>query len=283
MTDNGKVFGLIDAALHFDAAVEMVKQHHSSAFWGDRMLTLDKAAAFRDDPKFRAAIQTASSSTGANQYASPDGITWRYNTIIWAANQALGVEGDFVECGVYKGDISWVLTEMVDLGHHGRTMYLYDTFAGFSSNYSSSNDFPDTPHFFETAQADYSQAGLCESVIARFANKPYVRVVKGVVPDILNDISPDKIALLHLDMNSPGPERGALDRLYDKISPGGVLVFDDYGWTIFRRQKESADAFMQSRGLTILELPTGQGLAIKSAATPTGQSGGIGERPTRAS
>jgi len=91
-----------------------------------------------------------------------------------------------------------------------------------------------------------------------------VRIVKGVVPDVLDNVSPDKIALLHLDINSPAAERGALDRLYDKMPPGGVLVLDDYGWTMFRRQKESADAFLQSRGLTILELPTGQGLAIKT-------------------
>jgi O-methyltransferase len=264
MTDNAQYLeGLEAAARYFDTAVEMIRPYHSSIFWGDRMLTLDKSAGFRADPRFKAAIQAADSSTGANQYTSPDGITWRYNTMIWAAKQALWVEGDFVECGVYKGDISWVLTEMVDLKMHGRKMYLYDTFEGFSSKYSSPEDFPDAPHFFEIAHAGYNEVGLYENVVARFANKPYVRIIKGVVPDVLDDVSPDKIALLHLDINSPAAERGALDRLYDKMPPGGVLVFDDYGWTMFRRQKESADAFLQSRGLTILELPTGQGLAIK--------------------
>jgi O-methyltransferase len=65
-------------------------------------------------------------------------------------------------------------------------------------------------------------------------------------------------------MNSPGPELAALEVLYDQISPGGVIVIDDYGWTIFRKQKEIADNFMPARGQSILELPTGQGLCVKT-------------------
>ena len=42
-----------------------------------------------------------------------------------------------------------------------------------------------------------------------------------------------------------------------------MIVFDDYGWTGYRAQKVAADAFMQERGLAVLELPTGQGLVVK--------------------
>ncbi len=261
--ERGSALPKIDAAARLDEAIMAVAPQHSSVFWGDRMLTLDKSASFRDDPRFKAATKATDSSTGENQYASPDGISWRYNILVWAARQALQVEGDFVECGVYRGDMSWVVTEMVDLVGHGRTMYLYDTFSGFSEKYSSPEDYPDAPQFFEFANAGYGQAGLQEEVTARFRDKPHVHVIQGVVPDALPATAPPKIAFLHLDMNSPGPERAALEFLYDRISPGGVIVFDDYGWSIFRKQKESADAFMASRSHSVLELPTGQGLVVK--------------------
>jgi hypothetical protein len=64
---------------------DVIQPHHQGLFWGDRMLLLDRAAEFRSDPKFQAALTSANSSTGQNQYASPDGISWRYNTLIWAA------------------------------------------------------------------------------------------------------------------------------------------------------------------------------------------------------
>jgi O-methyltransferase len=250
------------AARIFDKALDLIQRHHSSIFWGDRMLTLDKTVAFRDDPALQQAISEARSSTGANQYASPDGITWRFNTLVWAARQALGVSGDFVECGVYEGDMSWVLTEMLDLAAAGRRLHLFDTFSGFSPSYSSEADYPDAPQFFAIADRAYKRPQIYEHVQRRFASKPYVTIHKGVVPETLSE-APNVISFLHLDMNSPGPERAALMVLYDRISPGGLIVFDDYGWSLFRKQKETVDEFIGGKGHTILELPTGQGLAVK--------------------
>jgi O-methyltransferase len=250
------------AALVFDGAIELIRRHHRSLFWGDRMLLLDRAAGFLADPAFQQAISAASSSTGENQYASPNGISWRFHTLIWAARQALSVPGDFVECGVYEGDMSWVLTEMVDLPGSGRRLHLFDTFAGFAPQYFSEADFPDVPEFFARADRDYKRPEIYEHVRRRFAAKSYVAIHRGAVPDTLVD-APPVIAFLHLDMNSPGPERAALEALYERISPGGMLVFDDYGWTMHRRQKQAADEFIAAQGHAIVELPTGQGLAVK--------------------
>jgi O-methyltransferase len=252
------------AAGIFDAALSAaVAPHHHSLFWGDRLLTLDKSAAFRDDPRFAAAMRGVNSDTGATQYASPDGISWRLNTLVWAARAALHVPGDFIECGVYKGDMSWVITELVDLASAGRSFYLYDTFEGFSSKYSSEDDFPLAPQFFHSADRGYNVPRLYDSVCERFSAKPYVKVIKGVVPDIVSEISPDRIAFMHIDMNSAAPEVGALELLFERVSLGGTVIFDDYGWFLHKKQKDAEDRFMKERGQEILELPTGQGLLIK--------------------
>ena len=44
---------------------------------------------------------------------------------------------------------------------------------------------------------------------------------------------------------------------------GGYIVFDDYGWKQFKKQRDLENRFMADRGHFILELPTGQGLVIK--------------------
>jgi hypothetical protein len=252
------------AARIFDAVLSaMVTQHHQSVFWGDRLLSLDKSAGFREDPRFAAAMRDVASDTGATQYASPDGISWRLNTLVWAARSALHVAGDFVECGVYKGDMSWVISELVDLAGARRSFYLYDTFEGFSPKYSSEDDFPLAPQFFHTADRGYRIPQLYESVCRRFSEKPYVKVIKGVVPDILSEISPERIAFMHIDMNSATPEIGALELLFERVSLGAIVIFDDYGWFLHKKQKDAEDRFMAPRGQEILELPTGQGLLIK--------------------
>ena len=102
-----------------------------------------------------------------------------------------------------------------------------------------------------------------DQVRARFRRWDNVTVTQGKVPQVLADVVPDRIAFLHIDMNNAEAERGALEVLFDRVSPGGMIVLDDYGWLLYRAQKDSADDFMRSRGLHVLELPTGQGLVVK--------------------
>jgi O-methyltransferase len=84
-----------------------------------------------------------------------------------------------------------------------------------------------------------------------------------VVPEILSQPAHAQIAFLHIDMNSPGPEVGALNALFRQVSVGGIIVFDDYGWSLHEAQKKAVDQFMAEHGYNVLELPTGQGLVVK--------------------
>jgi O-methyltransferase len=172
-----------------------------------------------------------------NQYESPDGIAWRYNTLIWAARTCLYLPGDYVECGVYRGDMTWMGTQTVDIASAGKAFYLYDTFAGFDPLYSSEADFPDTPHLYTFANNEYRAPDIEDHVRQRFQNKAYVKVIKGTVPDILRERAPDEVAFLHLDMNSPRAETGALEILFDRITPGGITIFDDYGSCFTARER----------------------------------------------
>jgi O-methyltransferase len=241
----------------------LVEPSHHGFFWGDRLLTLDKSAAFLDEPAFRNALEQADSSTGANQYASPDGIAWRYHTLIWAARSCLELPGDYVECGVYRGDMSWMITQCVDLHAAGKKLYLYDTFAGLDPRYPNEFTSPVAENFAQFSAGEYRAQDIEGHVRRRFVPFDYVVVTKGVVPDVLHEIAPERIAFMHIDMNSPKAEAGALEVLFDRVSPGGIIVFDDYGWKTFAKQKEAADRFMAARGQLIMELPTGQGLMIK--------------------
>ena len=158
------------AAKVFDRVLrELVQPYHQSIFWGDRLLTLDKSADFRDEEAFRAARQQADSSTGANQYQSPDGVAWRYNTLIWAARSCLTLPGDYVECGVYRGDMTWMVTQTVDIARAGKTFYLYDTFSGFDPRYSSEADFPDAPGLYAFANKEYGAPDIERYVRHAFA------------------------------------------------------------------------------------------------------------------
>ena len=251
-------------AAFFDRLIQrLLPLDHNRIFWGNRTLALGKNAGFLDDPRFAAAFQRIHSSQKYDQYDAPQSVAWRLHTLVWAAQSALALPGDFVECGVFRGNYSWVVAELTDFATQPKTFYLYDTFAGFASAYSSPADFPDNPQFFDAAQKEYEDPANYAEVARKFNGYSNVRIVRGVLPDILSEGAPDKIAFLHIDLNSPAAEIGTLEILFDRVVPGGVIVFDDYGVFLFRKQKEAEDTFMAARGYTILELSTGQGLVVK--------------------
>jgi O-methyltransferase len=219
----------------------------SPIYADDNVILFRRILSFRREPRFRRAwLENARN----RQERSLD---LRLNTLTWAADHALGVAGDFVECGVWRGFCSAVIADYVDFASVSKTFYLYDTFAGIPPEMDSEGH--DSPLFRE--------AGLYESVVQRFARYPNVRIVKGPVPDSFAQAVPRQVAFLHLDMNSSKSEIAALDVLFERISPGGIVVFDDYGWTGYQRQHWAEKAYMESRGHRILELPSGQGLLVK--------------------
>jgi len=230
-----------------NSAIARFRKMFSAVFADDNVILFNRSLGFRRDTKFMQALQT---NAKTNQERS---LVLRLNTMIWAVNQALGIEGDFVECGVYRGFCAGVATDYLDFAKLPRTFYLYDTFEGIPAEFDSeSHDHP-----------VLRAAGLYESVVTRFAKYPNVRIVKGIVPYSFETAAPEKIAFLHIDMNSSKSEIAALDALFDRVSPGGVILFDDYGWVGYTAQQVAEDAWMKERGQVILELPTGQGLVVK--------------------
>jgi Macrocin-O-methyltransferase (TylF) len=115
----------------------------------------------------------------------------------------------------------------------------------------------------QTAAAEDSLAALNRLTAEASSRAAGIRIVRGAVPDSFAEAVPETIAFLHLDMNSSVAEIAALEALFDRVSPGGLIVFDDYGWIGYEAQQYAEERFMKKRGHHILELPTGQGLVIK--------------------
>lgn len=243
----------------------LLPRDHRSIFWGDRMLTIDKSAGFLLDSAFRSAFKHIHGAHKYDQYNSSVTIAWRLHTLVWAARAALALpDGDFVECGVFRGDMAWFVGEVTNFATTGRQFHLYDSFQGFDPSQTTEEDFPGLPGFLDFANAIYGAEGLWESVQARFRDLGHFHLHKGYLPGTLErDGYPDRIAYLHIDLNVAPAEIACLNHLFGRVVPGGIIVFDDYGWKAFQRQKDAEDTFFGERGYHILELPTGQGLVVK--------------------
>jgi O-methyltransferase len=242
----------------------LAARDHQSVFWGDRMLTLDKAAGFLGDPEFAAAWEQVRGAHTYDQYDNRQSVAWRLHTLVWAAKQALRLPaGDFVECGVFQGDMSFVVFHAAGLAGSGRRMALFDSFEGLDPAQVAEGEYGASSGYLEMANSFYRKTGLYDGVLSRFAPHPEVSVHKGFLPAGLEGRTPEAIAWLHVDLNSAMAEVAVLEALFDRVVPGGLIVLDDYGWIAYRLQKSAEDAFFAARGYSVLELPTGQGLVVK--------------------
>ncbi|MCI0532487.1 MAG: class I SAM-dependent methyltransferase, partial [candidate division Zixibacteria bacterium] len=104
-----------------------------------------------------------------------------------------------------------------------------------------------------------------ESVKMNFSEWKNVRIIPGAIPDTLKEVEAEHIAYLHLDMNNSAPEVAALEFFWDRLSPGAIVLMDDYTYHGFRSIKSGHDAFAKRKNLMIASLPTGQGILIKPA------------------
>jgi hypothetical protein len=227
--------------------------YQGSMFASDMTIALGKNLSFLQDQRF---VESCRAIAETDQEKS---LVWRLHVLAWAATCALRVPGDFVECGVLRGFSSAVLCRYLDFGSVPKTFYLYDTFSGPSEEGST----PEERQKWGKHAALANPEALVARVKATFAPYPNVRIVQGAVPASFAQEAPQAISYLHIDMNSEKAEVEALESLYDRVSPGGMIILDDFGWICNRGQMIAELAFMKLRGQPILELPTGQGLILK--------------------
>jgi hypothetical protein len=237
----------------YEAIIEigdLYKNHGRSIYAGDNLFALMRNLSFYRDAKFTGAFDKNDADESERHKM------WRLHTYCWAGRSALSVPGDFVECGVYQGFYSAVLTHFLGFESIAKELYLYDTFAGLSQDWSTETER-------DILNPNFDWDGTHEAVIKRFASYPNVHVIEGVVPEIFAERAPETIALLHVDLNAAAAEVAALDHLYDRISDGGIILMDDYGREENQLLHLKLQDWWRERNHAVLELPTGQGLVIK--------------------
>ena len=232
----------------------------SREYYAQDSLFTTNSDHFREEPLFRAAYERGvKAGSGVDPH-----IEWRVRVALWAARLAMRAPGSFVECGVNAGLISSAIMEYLRWSTAGRSFYLIDTFQGpILSQYS--------PTEIESGRLAAAQDAIergayvtdLERIRANYSEWPSAELIQGAVPDVLNTVAIGAVAFLHLDMNCALPERAALEFFDRRLSPGAVVLFDDYSQFGHDSLREAIDASCSRLGLDILSLPTGQGLIVK--------------------
>ncbi len=230
------------------------------SFNGDGFATRNKNLGFLEDKRFASAYEWSAKcefSGQAPRWQKHD-LRWRAHICVWAATQALKNEGDLVECGVDTAVMSGTILRTLDFASIPRTFWLFDTFKGIP--------FHNDMNGAEVAMAQGLNTVYFDSyefVRQKTAEWPNVKLVRGILPETLDAVEGRKIAYLSIDLNTAHAEFAVMERLWPQLSPGAIVVIDDYAFHGHERQHAMWDAFADKHALMIATLPTGQGLLIK--------------------
>jgi O-methyltransferase len=215
-------------------------------------------ADFIQDPRFARAYERGLAVP--HPYGPNLHFEWRVYTACWVASNALRLPGDLVECGVATGIFSRAICYYSDFGHFAdKTFWLLDTYEGYPAAQATAAER--SSGLTDRLSTYYSDT--YDVVRESFEPFPNVRLVKGMIPETLPEVTSERIAYLSLDCNAAAPELASIETFWDRLVPGAFILMDDYGWAPCFSQKQAMDGFAAKHGLSVFSLPTGQGLLIK--------------------
>ena len=171
-----------------------------------------------------------------------------------------GIPGAVVECGVWRGgSMQAAARALLECGDTQRELYLFDTFEGMpapserdvrhdgrSAAELLAGQAPETSKVWAVATLDDVQTAFAQ---VRYPAER-VHFVKGRVEETVPAKAPEQIAILRLDTDWYESTRHELEHLYPRLSSGGVLLLDDYGW--WKGAREAVDEFLERSGERLL-------------------------------
>jgi O-methyltransferase len=158
------------------------------------------------------------------------------------------VPGDTAECGVFNGSSSWLIAKALNRDH-----FMFDSFEGMSAPSAD-----DSPFAYENELA-------CSLEIAQrnLADCPKAVFLQGWIPARFNQVQDRKFCFVHIDVQQAQPTRDSIEFFYPRMNPGGLMLFDDYGFTTCPGARKTIDEFISNKPEKIIALPCGNAFLVR--------------------
>ena len=170
-----------------------------------------------------------------------------------------GIEGDFAELGVWRGNTAAVLSHFA--ARSGREVFLFDTFEGFSDKDLRGIDAGVRHGFADTSLALVRDTIGADSSVCHFA--------KGHFPASIDAHHRSRrYAAVSLDCDLYEPMKAGLDFFYPLMPRGGLLLLHDYSSSLWPGATQAVDEFCRHTGELLVLMPDKSGSAFVRKSMP---------------
>lgn len=202
-------------------------------------------------------------STGIDVH-NVDTLLWRHWIVSYAAKHAMIFTKpdklNFVECGVGDGLTSYYILNEINENSNFKNkakLHLYDSWGPMKEDGLLKSESSSLGRYSEL-KLDVTKKNLHEF-------NDMIIYHKGYIPEVFEkeSVSPSSIIYLHIDLNSTSPTIDTLDFFFPKLISGGVILFDDYGWSNHIDTKNAVDEFFKDKPGILMQLPTAQAIYFR--------------------
>ena len=164
------------------------------------------------------------------------------------------VDGDIVECGVWKGGSMMLAAKtLMELDNTDYDLYLFDTFEGLPK--TNDNDL-----FVQKGWLHDTSLESVKNYLSDFKNTHFL---KGIFPETAEPISDKKFSFIHLDTNLYQSTLDALEFFWPRMVIGGRIVSHDYNASSMPGVKKAFMEFFRDQPEKIIEIADSQVMVIK--------------------
>jgi hypothetical protein len=171
--------------------------------------------------------------------------------------------GDIVECGVFRGSgvFSWLKLLNMNEPNSTKKVLGFDFFqSDFVKDIEDESDRRSMQQVFDRCDDlvsdDISVSGITQRLGAAGFDSDSYELIEGDISTTSKkfvDARPGfRISILYLDLDVDKPTYDALNSFWDRVVPGGVVVFDEYAyhpWT----ESNAVDRFIKEKGLKLIK------------------------------
>lgn len=170
--------------------------------------------------------------------------------------QVTPLEGALLEVGVWRGGSGALIASRAASCGIESPVFLCDTFQGVVK--AGARD----AHYRGGEHADTSEATV--SKLLTDLGLVHAEVVPGVFPDESGaDLAGECFRFCHVDVDTYDSASGILEWLWPRLSPGGVVVYDDYGFPRCDGIREHVNEQMDLPDRLVIHNLTGQAIVVK--------------------